>query len=127
TDPRFSLNVRLSKTFGIGKKVESATNAGPGPGPEGGRGRRGGPGGGGGGEHGHGPGGPFGGMASATDRPYNLTFSVSARNVFNVVNLATPNGVLGSPFFGQANALASGPFSSAGANRRIDLHLQFTF
>jgi hypothetical protein len=45
----------------------------------------------------------------------------------NVVNLATPNGVLGSPFFGQSNALATGPFSSAGANRRIDLQVQFTF
>jgi hypothetical protein len=76
---------------------------------------------------GFGGGGLFGGMGNATDRRYNLTFSVSARNVLNVVNLATPNGVLGSPFFGQANALSTGPFSSAGANRSIDLQLAFAF
>jgi hypothetical protein len=121
--PRFTLNVRLGKTFGFGRKPETAPTAGgPGGGPAGGRG---------GGEHGRGGpfggGGGFGGMGNATDRRYNLTFSVSARNVLNVVNLATPNGVLGSPFFGQSNALATGPFSSAGANRRIDLQVQFTF
>ena len=66
-------------------------------------------------------------MGNATDRRYNLTFSVSARNVLNVVNLGTPNGVLGSPFFGQSNALATGPFSSASVNRRIDLQVQFVF
>jgi hypothetical protein len=66
-------------------------------------------------------------MGTPTDRRYNLTFSVSARNVLNVVNVATPSGVLGSPFFGQPNALATGPFSSAGANRRIDLQVQFAF
>jgi hypothetical protein len=125
--PRFTLNVRLGKTFGFGRKPETAPTAGgPGGGPGGGRG---------GGEHGRG--GPFGGggglngiggMGNATDRRYNLTFSVSARNVLNVVNLATPNGVLGSPFFGQSNALvANGPYSSASANRRIDLQVQFTF
>jgi Carboxypeptidase regulatory-like domain len=131
TDPRFSLNVRLSKTFGFGRKAE-AVNTNPAGGGDN-RGPRGRGPGGGGGEHSHGPGGgdrgggPFGMGGSATDRPYNLTFSVSARNVFNIVNLATPNGVLGSPFFGQANALANGPYSSSGANRRIDLQLQFTF
>ncbi len=117
TSPRFTLNVRLGKTFGFGRKPETAPTAG---GPGGGRG---------GGEHGHGGpfGGGFGGMGSPTDRRYNLTFSVSARNVLNVVNVATPSGVLGSPFFGQPNALATGPFSSAGANRRIDLQVQFAF
>jgi Carboxypeptidase regulatory-like domain len=122
TSPRFTLNVRLGKTFGFGRKPETAPTAGgPGGGPGGGRG--------GGGEHGRGGpfGGGFGGMGTPTDRRYNLTFSVSARNVLNVVNVATPSGVLGSPFFGQPNALATGPFSSAGANRRIDLQVQFAF
>jgi Carboxypeptidase regulatory-like domain len=135
TDPRFSLNVRLSKTFGFGRRKESINTTDPSAqGNRGPRGRGPGAGGGGGGEHAHGPGGggdrgggPFGMGGSLTDRPYNLTFSASARNVFNIVNLATPNGVLGSPFFGQANGLANGPFSSSGANRRIDLQLQFTF
>jgi hypothetical protein len=122
TSPRFTLNVRLGKTFGFGRKPETAPTAGGlGGGPGGGRG--------GGGEHGRGGpfGGGFGGMGSPTDRRYNLTFSVSARNILNVVNVATPSGVLGSPFFGQPNALATGPFSSAGANRRIDLQVQFAF
>jgi hypothetical protein len=125
TPPRFTLNVRLSKTFGFGKKPETAADSSGGPGGRGPGGGRGG------GDHGHGGGlfgvGGFGGMGSPTDRRYNLTFSVSARNIFNVVNLAPPNGVLGSPFFGRANALAPGPFSSASANRRIDLQAQFTF
>ncbi len=122
TSRRFTLNVRLGKTFGFGRKPEAAPTAGgPGGGPGSGRG--------GGGEHGRGGpfGGGFGGMGTPTDRRYNLTFSVSARNVLNVVNVATPSGVLGSPFFGQPNALATGPFSSAGANRRIDLQVQFAF
>src|SRR6266446_4051623 len=122
TSPRFTLNVRFGKTFGFGRKPETAPTAGgPSGGPGGGHG--------GGGEHGRGGpfGGGFGGMGSPTDRRYNLTFSVSARNALNVVNLAPPSGVLGSPFFDQPNALATGPFSSAGANRRIDLQVQFAF
>jgi len=74
-----------------------------------------------------GPGGPCGGLASPTNRPYNLTFSVSARNLFNNVNLATPIGVIGSPHFGQSIALAGGPFSTSDANRRIDLQVMFSF
>ena len=54
---------------------------------------------------------------------YNLTLSVSARNLFNNVNLANPVGNLSSPLFGTSNALAGGPFSF----RRIDLQAQFTF
>jgi len=59
----------------------------------------------------------------ANNNRYNLTFSVSARNVFNNVNLATPIGNLSSPLFGQANGLAGGPYSSSTANRRIDLQV----
>ena len=68
----------------------------------------------------------FGGGAT-TDRRYNLTFTVSGRNVLNRVNLAPPVGNLSSPLFDQSNALAGGPFSSAGANRRIDLQVLFSF
>jgi hypothetical protein len=123
---RFMLNLRVSKTFGFGKKAE-ATNAGvggPGAGGTFGRGPGGGGprGGGGGGDR---MGGMFGGGAS--NSRYNLTFSVNARNVFNNVNVATPVGNLSSPFFGQANALAGLPYSTSTANRRIDLQAQFTF
>jgi carboxypeptidase family protein len=125
---RFSLNLRLSKTFGFGQKKE-ATNtgaAGPGggtfgrgPGGMGGGGPRGG------GGFGGGRGG--GGDGAASNSRYNLTFSVSARNIFNNVNLATPIGNLSSPLFGQANGLAGGPYSSSTANRRIDLQVSFSF
>ena len=124
---RFSLNLRLSKTFGFGKKAETANAGAGGPGASG--------------TFGRGPGGPgdrgsrgggFGvrGMDSggSNNNRYNLTFSVNARNVFNNVNLATPIGNLSSPLFGQANGLAGGPYSSSStANRRIDLQVSFNF
>jgi Carboxypeptidase regulatory-like domain len=122
---RFSLNLRLSKTFGFGPKVESAATSGGGAGMGGGTFGRG-PGGGGG--RGGGPGGgPGGGNAGVTNRRYALTFGVNARNVFNNVNVATPIGDLGSPLFGEANGLAGRPYSDSTSNRRLDLQLTFTF
>jgi len=56
-----------------------------------------------------------------------LTFAAMTRNVFNNVNLAQPVGVLESPLFGKSNALAGGFFSSAAANRSIDLQMSFNF
>jgi hypothetical protein len=123
---RFSLNMRLSKTFGFGQKKEATAQGGPGgPGAGGTFGRGpGGPRGGGGGDRG-GMGGMFGGGPSSNR--YNLTFSVNARNIFNNVNVSTPIGNLSSPLFGLANGLAGQPYSSSTANRRIDLQVQFTF
>jgi len=124
---RFTLNLRLSKTFGFRQKKEAVASGGPG-GPGGGTFGRG-PGG--GGEHGGGPrgggGGPMFGGGGSSNYRYNLTFSVNARNVFNNVNVGTPIGNLSSPLFGEANSLAGQPYSSPTANRRIDLQLQFTF
>jgi len=126
----FSLNARLSKTWGFGGETSSGGGAGPG----GGRG----PGGGGGGSHG---GfitqGGFGG-GGGTNRRYNLTLSLQARNIFNYENLATPSGVLIPPqtaggsasvpfFFGKSNQLATGPFSTNSASRVVYLQLGFTF
>jgi hypothetical protein len=125
----FTLNLRLSKTFGLGREVSGGSGVVSDGGPRGGGGRGGPPGGGLGGRGlsgGGGPGGAFG-MAAATNRRYNLTFSVSARNVFNRVNLAPPIGNLSSPLFGESNALASGPYSFGSATRRIDLQVQFSF
>jgi len=127
---RFSLNLRLSKTFGFGQKREPLNTGAGGPGAGGTFGRGpGGPGGGGPrGGGGFGGGRGSGGMdGGATNNRYNLTFSVSARNIFNNVNLATPIGNLSSPLFGQANGLAGGPYSSSTANRRIDLQVSFSF
>ncbi len=119
----FTLNLRLSKTFGLGPKVESHAASG---------GMHGGPGGGGhgGGLGGRGLAGPGGGpfiFSGETSRKYNLTFSVSARNLLNNVNYAPPIGNLDSPLFGTSNALAGAPFSSGSANRRIDLQMLFSF
>jgi Carboxypeptidase regulatory-like domain/TonB dependent receptor len=120
---RFVMNLRLSKTFGFGQKKELAATGPGGPGGGGTFGR--GPGGGGGGRGGGG--GPMFGGGGSSNYRYNLTFSVSARNIFNNVNYATPIGNLSSPLFGEANGLAGQPYASSTANRRIDLQVQFTF
>jgi len=116
----FVMNLRLTKTFGLGARVKAvAGNQG-----------QGGPGGGGRG----GPRGPlFGGggpmmMSSNSDRRYNLTVGVNVRNVFNNVNVANPNAVLGSRLFDVSNGLQGGPFSQgSAANRRLDLLATFSF
>jgi Carboxypeptidase regulatory-like domain len=119
-----SLNLRFTRTFGFGPKLKAGAGQ-----PQGGQGGPGGGGRGGGG----GPRGPlFGGgggmmVNSNSDRRYNLTLGVSARNVFNKVNVANPSGVLGSPFFDTPNAIQGGPFSQGSANRRLDLLATFSF
>jgi hypothetical protein len=74
-----------------------------------------------------GSGGNMYNRGSGTNRRFNLTFSVSARNIFNQVNYASPEGVLSSPIFGKAYALSGGYFSGGAANRRIDLQVRFSF
>ena len=139
---QFTVNMRLSKTFGLGPKLQTeAANkpqqgggqqrGGPGgPGGPGGHGREGGPGG--GREGGRGPGGPGGPMGGIfggerTNQRYNLTFSANARNLFNFVNPGPPIGNLDSPLFGQSIALAGGVFNTQSANRRLDFQVMFSF
>jgi Carboxypeptidase regulatory-like domain len=126
---QFTLNLRLAKTFSFGPDLgKNGAQQQGGPPGGGGGGPRGGGGGGGGVGFGGGPGsrgGMFGPPTST--RRYNLTFSVNARNVLNKVNPAPPIGVLSSPNFGQSVALAGGPFSSAAANRKIELQAMFSF
>ncbi len=119
----FTLNLRLSKTFGFGPERKATAQGGPGgpPGPFGGG--MGGPRGPGGG----GRGGPGGFGAPASNHRYSVTFSVNARNVLNHVNRSTPIGNLSSQLFGQSNGLAGGPFSSAASNRKVELQATFTF
>jgi hypothetical protein len=118
-----TVNLRLSKTFGFGhEKKGGGGGGGDGHGPRmgpglGGRGLSGG---------GGGMGGFFGG-GGATNRTYNLTFSVMARNLLNSLNPGAPVGNLSSPFFGQSISIAGGPFSSSSANRRVDLQVMFSF
>jgi hypothetical protein len=121
-----AVNLRLSKTIGLGKKTETSSSGG-GRGNFPGSGRGGLPGGGLGGRglSGTGGGNPFAG--GTTNNKYNLTLSVSARNLFNHVNLASPIGNVDSPFAGTSTSLASGPFNTTSANRRIDLQVLFSF
>jgi hypothetical protein len=121
---RFSLNLRVSKTIGFGPETKGGSAGGPGGGPGGGRGPGGG----------HGPGGGFGGatggpigLGSATNRRYNLTFGINARNIFNNINFAPLVGNLSSPIFGQPNAIAGGPYGSSSAPRKIELQAMFSF
>jgi hypothetical protein len=119
-----TFNLRLSKTIGLGRETKNASGGMMGPG-----GPRGGPRGGGlgpGGLSGSG-GNMFFGQGNSSNRRYNLTFSISARNLLNSFNPGPPVGNLSSPFFGQSIALAGGPFSSASANRRVDLQVRFSF
>jgi hypothetical protein len=133
---QYNLNLRLAKTFGFGPTKEGAGgngNFGGGPqvhtpgghgGPPPGMGGVGGRGGGGGG-------GPMGGMfgGPTTNRRYNLTLSVSARNLLNHNNPGPIIGNINSPLFGQANSLAGGfgAFAESANNRRIELQARFTF
>jgi hypothetical protein len=132
----FSFNLRASKTIGFGPKVGGRSG--------GGGGGFGGPGGGGGGRGGGPPGGGLGpgglsgnggggggrggrGGNQPVNHRYNLTFNAQALNIFNVINLAAPTGVLGSPEFGESNQLASRPFASGSAARQIFLQAVFSF
>ena len=120
------VNLRLTKTFGFGPKVSRPAGSRGGDGGGGGRGM----GGGGGGARGPlfgGGGGGLGGNSGGSDRRYSLTFGVTARNVFNKVNLANPSGILGSRFFDTPNGLQGSSFSNSAANRRIDLQATFSF
>ena len=70
-------------------------------------------------------------LGGATGRRYALTFSVSALNALNNVNLAPPINVIGSPLFGQSIALAGGAFSAQVgnpvANRLVSVEASFSF
>jgi len=134
----FTVNMRFSKTFGIGHKISRDNSRTADAGTQ--QGGPGGPSSGGRGPGGGGPGGPpggglgprgMGGMfgTSSSDHRYNLTFMANIRNLFNRVNSAPPIGVLTSPDFGRSIALAGGPFSNANSayNRRIEVGLTFAF
>jgi hypothetical protein len=124
---QFSLNLRLSRTWGFGTTKFAGSsggaraNAGGGPGGGGPRG------GGFGGFGGGGRGGPFGG--GTTEHRYNLTLSLSARNILNHVNYAPPFGSMGSSNFLESTGIAGGFMAEQNPtdNRRIDIQLRFQF
>ena len=115
---RFSMNLRVTKTFGFGPVIEGASSGAGGGGMSGGTFGRG---------PGRGGGGGRGMDAGATNRRYALTVGVIGRNIFNNNNVATPIGNLGSPLFGESNGPAGRPYNDSSSNRRLDLQLTFTF
>ena len=137
----FSLNLRVSKSFGFGRPREAAANTvnrqgggpgGPGsglggPGGPGGGGRGGGGGARGGGGFGGGGGRGGGGGGAASGRRYTLTLSANARNLLNIVNPGVPNGVVTAKNFGTSTTLAGGGFSGTAYNRQISLQATFSF
>jgi hypothetical protein len=118
-----TVNMRLSKTFGFGPVREGGSGGGPG----------------GGGGHRGGPGSPYstgGGFHSifappTTSHRYNLTVSLSARNLLNHTNPGPIIGTITSPLFGLANQMqggfGGGGFNENANNRRLELQMRFTF
>jgi hypothetical protein len=75
---------------------------------------------------------PQSGTGSAThaphqERPWTLSLSVEAQNLFNHVNPGQPVGVLSSPLFGQSLSVATDFSTLTAANRTLLLHSTFTF
>jgi len=65
-----------------------------------------------------------------SDQRYNLTLSITARNLFNNVNAGIPVGNLTSPAFGASNWLASSnsPYhASYGNNRTVQVEIRLRF
>jgi hypothetical protein len=143
-----SVNLRVSRAFGIGPKLESnnansaANQGGGGPPDGGGGGRRGGPPGGGLGPGGLGGGGRGMGAGfgpATTGRKYSLNFSAQALNLFNDIDYGTPTGTIAPTLdtttgiygpgdqFDKSTSLAGGMFSSGSAARRIFVQAVFTF
>jgi len=121
---RYTFNLRIAKSFTFGRETGgtiSDTGMGGHHGPPGG------------GRHGGGFGGASSGplsLSGGVARRYTLTLTAMGRNVTNHVNVSPLVGNLSSPLFGEANALAGGPYSSgsaAASNRRIDFQAVFSF
>ena len=67
-------------------------------------------------------------LDATPERKYRLTFTQGFVNLFNVVNLAPPNGTLLSPLFGRSQSLATGAFANdVPGNRYIYLTATFNF
>jgi hypothetical protein len=67
----------------------------------------------------------------STPRKYNLTVSMSGRNLLNHTNQGPIIGNIASALFGRANQMAGTPngegFSEAANNRRLELQIRFTY
>jgi hypothetical protein len=121
----FTMNLRVSRTFGFGPSRGASSGGGGSFGGErGSHGSRGG-------SSGMRMGGSSHGMfdSGSSDHRYSVTLSVSARNILNHVNPGQPIGNLASPLFGLSNSLGGGygSYGSSANNRRLDFQLRFSF
>jgi hypothetical protein len=114
-----TVNMRLSKAIGFGGSPDGsgAPSGSGGGGPD----RRTG------GVFGTGGQSPY--STPTAGRRYNLTISMSIRNLLNHTNPGPIIGNITSPLFGQANqpSGAGGFFSESANNRRLELQMRFTF
>jgi hypothetical protein len=84
---------------------------------------------------GQGLGPPVGGRGlftqPSTERRYNVTVSMSGRNILNHTNPGFIIGNITSPLFGRANQIAGTPngegFLENASNRRLELQIRFTY
>jgi hypothetical protein len=110
-------HLRASKVIGIGPRLKTegeGQSFTPGQGGVGGRGLS--------------SGGPSIRLDAGAPRRFNLTFAMGVNNLFNIVNLGTPNGVLDSKLFNQTQSLAGNQFGSpVSGNRSVFLQSTFSF
>ncbi len=130
---QFTINARLSRTWGFGERVTGNNNnqrnqGGQNNQPGFGRGA-GGPGGGGGGRGGGGGnfGGGRGGGGDSSGQKYTLTAGIVARNILNTVNPAGYESSLLSNRFDVSESLANTGGQGVSANRRMEFNLRFSF
>jgi hypothetical protein len=132
---QISMNLRVAKTIAFGPSTERAEAAwtGPGGGGGGGGGRREN-----GGAVGMGAAGP---ASTVVNHRFNLSISMSVRNLLNHNNPGPIIGAITSPLFGLANQAATGGgggggqsggqggggFTESANNRRLELQIRLSF
>ena len=110
------LDVRVSKTFGIGPRMETESGGATLSGDDSVS------------DRGIGSGGAAIKLNAGAPRRYTLTLVAGGSNILNIVNLSPPNGVLISPIFGKSQSLAGGAFQNpTPGNRAIVFQMNFSF
>jgi hypothetical protein len=130
-----TVNMRIGKTWGFGRERGKPAAVPISPESGGGGPRPGGPGAGGAPGPGGAPlpanGGGLTGGVSSTSRRYNVTASLSMRNLTNHNNPGPIIGNITSPLFGRANQSAGSGggsgISESANNRRTELQIRFAF
>jgi opacity protein-like surface antigen len=110
------LDARVSKTFGIGPRMQTESGGDTFSGGDDVS------------DRGLSSGGAAIKLNAGAPRRYTLTLVAGASNVLNIVNLAPPNGVLISPIFGKSQSLAGGAFQNpTPGNRAIIFQMNLSF